>query len=292
MYELIQVGKNTFYMDCPAKTGFFKTDGNDVILIDSGSDRDAAKKILKLTDGQGWNVRAVYNTHSHADHIGGNRFIQEKTGCPVFAPGAEQSLCEHTFLEPAGLYGGYPMKSLCNKFLMAKESEVKPLTQDVLPEGLESIPLPGHSYAMSGYRTSDGVVFLADCLASAETLEKYKIVFLYDVRAYLDTLKTVERLKAGCFIPSHAPQTDDISSLARLNIEKTYNVAETITDTLSEPASFEILLSKLFSVFGLSMNLQQRMLTGSTVKSYLSYLADEGKVGYGFDNNLMIWYRI
>ena len=44
MYELIQVADNTFYMDCPSKVGFYKTGTNEVIIIDSGNDKDAGNQ--------------------------------------------------------------------------------------------------------------------------------------------------------------------------------------------------------------------------------------------------------
>ena len=75
MYELVQVGENTFYMDCPSKVGFYRTGGNEVVIIDSGNDKDAGKKIRKILDAQGWQLKAIYNTHSHADHVGGNQYL-------------------------------------------------------------------------------------------------------------------------------------------------------------------------------------------------------------------------
>ena len=47
MFELIQVGSNTYYIDCPAKIGVYKVSETDVYLIDSGSDKDAGRKIRK-----------------------------------------------------------------------------------------------------------------------------------------------------------------------------------------------------------------------------------------------------
>ena len=78
-------------------------------------------------------------------------------------------------LEPIGLYGGRPFKELKNKFLMAQGSNVLPLTSDILPEYMELLELPGHCFDMVGFRSEDGVVYLADCLSSKETLEKYQL---------------------------------------------------------------------------------------------------------------------
>ena len=292
MYELIQVAENSFYMDCPAKVGFFKVADNEVVIFDSGSDKDAGKKVKKILDAQGWKLRAIYNTHSHADHIGGNQYLQNQTGCKIYARGIERSFTAYPVLEPTALYGGFACKDLQNKFLMAKESAVEELTADALPEGLELISLPGHSYDMVGFRTSDDAVFLADCLSSAETLEKYGIGYLYDVGAYIETLEKVKEMKAKVFVPSHAPQTEDIVPLAQLNIDKTKEIAEKIAELLSSAKTFEELLTDVFEAYGLTMNLTQNVLIGSTLKSYLSYLKDAGRIVFTFENNRMLWQKV
>lgn len=290
MYELVQVAENSFYMDCPTKVGFYKISSNEVVLIDSGSDKDAAKKVKKILDGQGWNLKAIYNTHSHADHIGGNQYLQNQTKCKIYSPGIEQAFTAHPILEPTMLYGGHALKELHNKFLMAKESSAEYLTKEKLPEGLEILNLPGHCYDMVGFRTKDDVIFLADCLSSEETIEKYQIGFVYDVQAYIDTLYMVKNLDAKCFIPSHAPETNEIVALAQLNIDKTLHVAEVIKDLLKEPMTFEELLSKIFERFELTMTLPQRFLIGATVKSYLTYLKNKSQVDYCFKDNKMLWH--
>ena len=70
MYELYRLGECSWYIDCPAKIGIYQPNEKEVYLIDSGNDKDAGKKIKKILDAQGWTLKGIINTHSHADHIG------------------------------------------------------------------------------------------------------------------------------------------------------------------------------------------------------------------------------
>jgi glyoxylase-like metal-dependent hydrolase (beta-lactamase superfamily II) len=291
MFELTQVAENSYYIQSPAKIGLVRLNETDVCLIDSGSDKDAGRRTRQLLDANGWHLTAIYNTHSNADHIGGNSYLQKQTGCKIYAPGIECSFTRHPVLEPSFLYGGFPPKALRHKFLLAQESEAEPLTPGCLPDGFEILPLPGHFFDMVGYRDADDVVYLADCLSSAETLEKYQIGFVYDVAAYLNTLETVKNLTARQFVPAHAPAAEQIAPLAQQNIDKVHEIAERITALCREPLCFEQLLQKLFEAYDLSMSFEQYALVGSTVRSYLAWLLDTGRVTAQFENNLLLWAR-
>ncbi len=291
MYELIQITEKSYYIQSPAKIGLYKTNDTEVILIDSGNDKDAGRKIRQVLDANGWSLKAIYNTHSNADHIGGNKFLQDRCGCKIYAPGIECDLTNHPILEPAFLYGGYPPKALRHKFLLAQESVAEPLCEDVLPEGFEIIPLPGHFFDMVGFRTPEDVVFLADCLSSKATLDKYAIGFIYDIEAYLETLEKVRTMKAKLFVPSHADPCEDISELAQYNIDKVNSIADKIVEICAEPMGFDAILQKLFTCYHLTMTAEQHALVGSTVRSYLSYLCDNGKLGVIFENNIMKWTK-
>lgn len=292
MYELVQVTDRSYYIQSPAKIGLVRLNDTEVCLIDSGNDKDAGRKVRQLLDANHWKLTAIYNTHSNADHIGGNKYLQGQTGCKIYAPGIECDFTRHPVLEPSFLYGGFPCKDLRHKFLLAQESNAEYLTKDVLPEGFEIIGLPGHFFDMVGFRTPDDVVYLADCLSSRETLDKYQIGFIYDVAAYLKILEMVKSLSAKMFIPAHAAATTDISGLAQYNIDKVNEIAEKIVDICAEPLCFEVILQRLFAEYSLTMNFEQYALVGSTVRSYLAWLKDTGKLGVRFENNLLLWERI
>jgi len=292
MYELIQVSGSSYYVQSPAKIGLVRLNDTDVCLIDSGSDKDAGRKARQLMEKNGWHLTAIYNTHSHADHIGGNRYLQSQTGCRLYAPGAECAVTRHTVLEPSMLYGGCPPKELRHKFLMAQESDAAYLTADVLPEGFQLLPLPGHCMDMVGFRTADDVVYLADCVSSRETLEKYRIGYIYDVGACLATLETVKTMTAKAFVPAHAEVTENIAPLAQYNIDTVQEVGGAITALCAAPQTFEELLKALFDRYGMVMTFEQYALVGATVRSYLTWLKETGRVTAEFADNRMLWRRV
>lgn len=286
--ELIKVGEKTYYIKNPTNIGIYKIDDNNVYLIDTGNDKDAGRKILKIINEQGWTVKGIIATHSNADHIGGNKFIQDRTGCKIFAHHIEKCFTQYPVLEPSFLYGGYPFKNLRNKFLLAKESAVSEI-ENSLPDGLEFFTLKGHFFDMIGVKTSDDVCFLADSLFSGETIKKYHLFFIYDVREFLNTLDYLSTLNASLYIPSHCAALNDISSLIELNRNKVLEISEKIYNACKTEMTFEEILKYIFDEYRLMMNENQYVLIGSTVKSYLSYLYDENKLCYEFRDNKMLW---
>ncbi len=286
--ELIKVGEKTYYIKNPTNIGIYKVDENNVYLIDSGNDKDAGKKILKIIEENGWNVKAIITTHANADHIGGNKIIQERSNCNIYANNIEKCFSEYPILEPTFLYGGYPFKELRNKFLMAKESNVIEIENN-LPEGLEYISLKGHSFDMIGIKTDDDVYFLGDSLFSEETINKYHLFFIYDVKEYLNTLDRLEKIEGKYFIPSHCELSENIKDLIKLNRDKIKEILNNILEMCLTEKTFEEILKNIFDSYNLIMNTNQFVLVGSTVRSYLSYLYDEEKIKFEFKDNKMYW---
>ena len=101
----------------------------------------------------------------------------------------------------------------------------------------------------------------------------------------------IKLLTAKMFIPAHAAATNDISDLAQYNIDKVNEIAEKIVDVCKEPLCFETILQKLFTEYNLKMNFEQYVLAGSTVRSYLAWLRDTGRLNAIFENNMLLWAR-
>lgn len=292
MYELIQAAEHTWYIQCPAKMGLWVPDGQRAVLIDSGGDKDAGRKVQKTLEAQGWTLGCILNTHANADHNGGNALLQQRLQAPAFAPGIDAAITTYPILEPAFLYGGYPPKPLRNKFLLAQPSRCQTLTEENLPEGLTQLALPGHFFDMCGFGTADGVWFLADCLTSETVIEKYHVQFLYDVAGYLATLDKVCQLEGRLFIPAHAEATEDIRPLAEKNRQKVLEILGVVRDLCREPKMFEDILQGLFAHYQLTMDFSQYVLVGSTLRSYLAYLLDNGGAEAEFSDNRLLWRAV
>jgi hydroxyacylglutathione hydrolase len=60
-------------------------DSGETMVVDPAE----ADPVLAEAKRRGWAISAIWNTHWHPDHTGGNAAIKQATGAPVIAPAAE-----------------------------------------------------------------------------------------------------------------------------------------------------------------------------------------------------------
>ena len=60
-------------------------DSGETMVVDPAE----ADPVLAEAERRGWTIDAIWNTHWHPDHTGGNAAIKQATGSPVIAPAAE-----------------------------------------------------------------------------------------------------------------------------------------------------------------------------------------------------------
>ena len=112
--------------------GVVIADDGRAVLIDSGLNDTPARKALRFVREElGTEIRAIINTHGHADHFGGNAFLVKRTGAEVYAPDLDEMTLRHPLMQPIMLYGGAdPVDAIRTSFLIA---EVSPVTDIILP---------------------------------------------------------------------------------------------------------------------------------------------------------------
>ena len=291
--ELVPCGASTYYIPGPTNVGVFVRE-NRAVLIDSGNDESHGRKIFQLLERQGWALELIANTHSNADHIGGNALLQKRTGCRIAATPREAALIDDPALEPLLLWGAAPFREICSKFLQASPSRVTDRFRAGDPvgeSGLLSFPLPGHFLDMAGFRTPDGVAFVGDSVFAEEILEKHGFAVCCDVAGQLQTFRQLEAMEAEFFVPSHATPSKDLKELVRYNRSRTERLSEEIALLCATPRSREEVLEALAEAYDIEITPVSFVLTHLTVAAHLSWLANQGVLRPRGERGRLLWER-
>jgi glyoxylase-like metal-dependent hydrolase (beta-lactamase superfamily II) len=284
--ELIKLEGNTWVIRGPVNIGVF-VKGTEAILIDSGNDSSAGRKILHFAEDKNWNIKWIINTHFHADHTGGNSFIQKRTKCGIAASPKEAPFIDFPEMEPEILWCGTAPKMLRNKFLQAEQSKVTKLLDpgDTLEDyGIEILNLPGHAHGQIGIRTADNVIFTADSIIAEHILNKYGIPFVADFELAMSTFNVLENMEANLFVPSHGDVCSDIKEMIQANRKCLQLLMEEIIGICTLPAGIDDIIAALSVRHGISMTMSQYVLARGTVAAITSHLIDSGEVTPGYDS--------
>lgn len=276
---------NSYFLPSQVVIGGYMV-GDDLLLIDTGNDDSSVRKAIR--DFEGINVKAIFNTHSHADHCGGNSYIQRQFDVVTIAPELEHSFIEQPILEPTYLYGAFPLKILHNKFLLAKPSKVDRIitteTEIKIDMNGEShlftlLPLKGHSPNMYGIITPDGIAYLGDALISESMIEKHPLIFTYDVGEHMKSIESLRTLEANGYVLAHGGLYDHLDHLLDANMEVLLRTQNLILNHLKTGSyTIDEIHGILFETYNLSENVPQHLLNRSVVKAHLQYLVDLEKL--------------
>lgn len=290
--EIIQVGKNTYYIDLPSKIGIYEVNPGQVILIDA-STQDNFNKVVKVLENRGWTPQTIFNTHSHADHIGCNKSLQEKYDCSIYANAMEAPFIRNPLLAACFLYGGHPYKIMRHSFLMAKPSHCLDLEAWELPQGFEFAPLYGHAMGMTALKTPDEVWFTGDIAVSIEALTKYPVSFSYDPGEYLNSLDLALQLRGNMFVCSHADPVKDLGELVEFNRNTMEARFDFIVEICRERAmGYDAILQACAEHYRLTLNHMLIANMGSALRSEISTLIDRRRLKSLVENNVMVYRAI
>ena len=296
-YKLVHVKGNTYYLDGAAKIGIIKNtnDPSRSIVVDTGLDDDAGRRLLKIMQENGMGVGTIINTHSHADHCGGNDIVKSRTGCAIYASPFDTGLIEYPELEPFYLYSAYPLKELNNKFLKAKGTKVDCVLGDgkldINGVELDIVPLHGHTPGMIGVATSDNVLFAGDSFFSGYILKKHGIPYFTGIGESISTLLNIKRMRYDYYVPSHGDALTSPEETLDANIKALEANMEYIADICSKALDREEIVAKLMGKYSISQNIPQYYLTVSTASAFLSHMTNEGMLTTLFEDNKLKFAR-
>lgn len=288
-YELHHLKGKTYYIDGPTNIGVYKLNDTDICLIDCGTSSEGPI-IETVLRRHHLRLKYIVNTHSHADHSGANLYLMKMTGCKVIASKIERAFLRDSKLDIGFLNGGYPLNEYDSK-LMHIDDQKEIYSLERLPRELRSFKLPGHHYGMIGIRTADGVYFIADTLGSKELLDRQHILLIYDVQGYLDSLDFIQSLEGNILVPSHSTVTTQIRELVEFNRRKIFEIKDEICGYLAEEHTTEDIIAYIFRRYNLRITYNKYLLISSTIRSYLSFLSNQGRIKNYFKDNKLFFIK-
>lgn len=274
--KLEHLSGKTYYIDCPSVIGVYLFDSGSCLLIDTGASKECAAALLELLNEKRITVFGIFNTHFHADHCAGNRLIQERSRCRIFASQPDACFIQNPVLAPFALFSAYPPPALKNRLLMAPPSTVTDIVERgaLSIEGIsfQVIDLKGHTLGQSGIVTPDGIAFLGDTLIAPKIMERFQFHYLADVSSHFKTLDFLDNAAFDRVILAHGGPLRNLKDTVARNRELFCKIIDLMLDMLRTPRSREEILTLLVDALALPLNTTQYYLILATVSAFLSYL--------------------
>lgn len=294
---LMEISSGVHLFRGGSNMGLIVGDEGQGLLIDTGLDKDAARKLRRSLGKLGVELKAIIITHAHADHFGGGHYLVRNLGIPVYAPALEAAVIANPILEPLYLFGGAdPPKELRGRFLLARPCPVagiiEPGPMSVAGIEVNVVSLPGHAPNQIGVAYGD-VLFCADAFFPPEVLEKHKIPFCVSIDLALKTLDRLAESSYAHFGPGHGDPLESVEEVVRLNAARLGEIRGLVYELLNQPRQSQELLKGVCDFYGLRIEMPFSFyLNYATVNAALSSLQAEGKVGIRLEDNALLWIRV
>lgn len=297
----IQLSKSVFCLLGHTNIGIIE-DNEQLIIIDSGLNSEDASQIDEvLINTFNKKIGVIINTHSNADHAGGNKYFSEKYNCKIYATQKEAAFLENPYLESALIWGAHPFDKIRTKYFECEKSCATNLVNEnskiILNNELtiNFISLPGHFIDMIGIFVTDQnkkTVFLGDSIFGAQMISKYNICYMINITDFKNTLNKISNIKSDFYIPSHGTvitSQEELKRLAKMNEQEIEKIQSTLLSICQTPTQFDDILALIFEQYHIRTNPSQLVLIGSTIKNHLTDLYINKKIEMICNNGRMYW---
>ncbi len=294
--QLEQLSEDVYYLASAVNCAIVKTSAKNAVLIDTGQDKNYGRNIRKALDSLGLKAIAIINSHSHADHYGGNDYLLRQYNAKVYAPEFEAAIIQNPYLEPVYIFNGAkPLKELTSKWLMAKASPVEYILQEgklIIDDfEFEIIDTCGHAHKHFSVLV-DGVLIAADAVFGNEVFDKYPMPFGQDIAKQIKSAKKLLDYDYKIILPGHGKPTTEIKALVERNVAVFNSVTRVIEDSCNGGTSEDVLEQTCNKLNVQLADIPRYYLNLCTIQAYLSYLRETGKIELSLIDNRLSWQKI
>lgn len=298
----IQLSKSVYCLLGHTNIGIIENE-NDIILVDSGLNRDDAKEIDKIIqENFDKKIDTIINTHSNADHAGGNKYFFEKYNCKILTTKKESAFLQNPYLESAILWGAHPFDKIRTSYFECESSSATEyVNENTIIElntkaKISFVSLPGHFIDMIGISILDSdnkkTIFLGDSIFGAQMIQKYSISYMMQISEFINTLDKISKIESDFYIPSHSTiitSQEELQRLVKMNKNEILNIQIFLLELCKSPMQNDDILAKVFESYHIRTTPSQIVLIGSTIKNHLTDLYINKKLDMICENGRLYW---
>lgn len=279
-----------------AKIPFYKLDENRIVMIDSGLPDDGPD-IVALLEKHALQVIAVLTSHTHPDHAGNHRLLQEHFGAKIFMT----PLAKATMSDPMSMYAILGTKAGYHKAINRLGEGVR--TDVILPwedgevsvEGavFRQIKTAGHCAEHLCFVTPDNVAYLGDAILSPKIIRTVRLPYCACLEPYLEALDKIAQLGCDKYIFAHNGIEEDIGRVVQITkdtVEERLNVLEALADT---PVTLDELVRKFLIHTEADLTSWRSVNgVGFNAKTFAGHLVDQDRLKFILEDGIMKYVRV
>ncbi|MDK8179879.1 MBL fold metallo-hydrolase [Paenibacillus sp. UMB4589-SE434] len=295
--KLELINGNSYMYDANLAVGvYFNENSRAALLIDSGANENAAKRIEHFVKKKGYYISSIIVTHGHLAQLGGLPYFKKNyANLRVYATSWTAQFMEHRALEN-WLSGHIPC--VVNEI---EEEMVKNAVTDIIPFRdhdivideitFSIVTLPGHFPGMVGVVTPDQVFYSADAIFGNKTLIKQKLLYYTDIKGAKDSLDKLAAHKHAFYVLSHGGKYNDVKLLIQQHQHLIDETSNFIFGIISEhPLTLESIVQRVMKEYQLKNKPGHYTLTNTIVRSYLTALHDGSKLRASVNDGILYYY--
>ncbi len=239
-------------------------------------------------------IEAVYITHGHCDHFRLAAMLRE-AGAKVVSPRGEAFFIENPLVNVRGMFSWAHLPlEMVTRFFQGAQCTVDGFTEDIPPQPIQPVALPGHSIDQHGFMLPNRVFVSGDALWPLALWERTPLPYAIDIDEVRTSLDTIASLDFDWLMPGHGPMLSREAAEENIlhHLAKLDALDDLLLEILRTPMNVEDLAEALSAELGLVDKMNRYWLTITVVKAFLCSLTQRKLTSYSYDNYKVLWFAL